>query len=95
MPSPFCTYVVHVHGFDKEGHAVVIYTPTVDSACPIETSVQFLVYNLERALALGAKGAGPGGQKVAQYTFIVDLSATGTVTNMDRGALSRQSLLFT
>jgi len=70
---------VHVNGFDKEGHAVVIYTPTVDSACPIEHSVMFLVYNLERALALGAAGAGPGGQRVRQYSFIVDLSATGTM----------------
>jgi hypothetical protein len=105
-PSPSCTAIeVYVNGFDREGRAILIYTPTTDrclpckhvatdesttytcapfslyfSACPVETSVHYLVYNLERALALGAAGLSPTKQKVQQYTFIVDLSATGAVS---------------
>jgi hypothetical protein len=36
----------------------------------------WLVFNLDRALALGAKGAGPKGTKVSDFTFIIDLAHT-------------------
>jgi hypothetical protein len=34
---------VYVNGYDREGRAVVIYTPTFDGACAIEDSVYYLV----------------------------------------------------
>jgi hypothetical protein len=59
---------VYVNGFDKEGRAVVLFTPTYDGACATEDAVYYLVYNLERALALGATR----GQE--SYTVIVDIA---------------------
>jgi len=46
----------------------VLFTPTYDGACATEDAVYYLVYNLERALALAAtKGQ-------ASYTVIVDIA---------------------
>jgi hypothetical protein len=37
----------------------------------------WLVYNLDRAIALGTRGAGPNGVRIAEYTFVVDFALTG------------------
>lgn len=64
---------IYVNGYDRDGRAVVIYTPTTDSACSLAVSMQFLVFNLERALALSAENG------IAQYSFIVDLVHVGAM----------------
>ena len=46
------TSQIYVNGFDRDGRAVVIYSPTREGECSVEESMLSLAYNLERALAL-------------------------------------------
>ena len=63
---------IYVNGFDRDGRAVVIYSPTKEGECSVELSMLSLAYNLERALALSTARGQPA--STAQYTFIVDLA---------------------
>jgi hypothetical protein len=33
---------VYVHGFDKEGHAVIVFAPTMNDACPTALAVDWI-----------------------------------------------------
>lgn len=46
-------------------------------ACPVEQSVVFLCYCLDYAIALGAAGKGPSGNRIKEYSFIIDFSRVG------------------
>jgi len=68
---------LHVSGFDTQGRPVVVYSPTSEADCPVWLAVLWLVYNLERAIALGEAGAGPQGKVSPQYTFVITFARTG------------------
>jgi hypothetical protein len=40
-------------------------------------AVPWLIFNLEKAIELGAQGAGPEGLKVSEYTFVITFARTG------------------
>eukprot|EP00617_Octactis_speculum_P003492 CAMPEP_0185791134 /NCGR_PEP_ID=MMETSP1174-20130828/158201_1 /TAXON_ID=35687 /ORGANISM="Dictyocha speculum, Strain CCMP1381" /LENGTH=404 /DNA_ID=CAMNT_0028486039 /DNA_START=233 /DNA_END=1448 /DNA_ORIENTATION=- len=65
--------VMYVNGRDRDGRPIVVYSPAdVSGVSPsLESSMSYLVYNLERAIS-SAEAQGH-----SQYTFIIDLSSTG------------------
>lgn len=63
---------IYINGQDREGRPIVIYSPTTEGACPGEVCMQYLVYTLERAVAIAESRGG------TQYAFIVDMANMGT-----------------
>ena len=48
------------------------------SACPVELSVLWTVFNLDLAIQRSQTGSGPNGTCIAEYTFVIDFAKTST-----------------